>query len=670
MPTPPDYGNLAVMRVFGIVAGKRLIAGGRTFLCALFLIFATIGGCLLVPKTMAAPPTSVVGEVFDQDEIWDAINADPATGRAKAMAFINGDPPLSPDNKRRALNIIGVSFAMQGRMDEALVYAHQAVDMAMEQNDFVSASRGWTNIAQMEQARGGLEAAVEAYANAVELSKKADQEAVAHDHTLTSLGALLLEYGRPDDAIELLEQARPVLAADERPEDRASGFLPLAQAYQKVGRLDEAGSLFEEIRAFLNFQDNAELAAKFYCAEAEFLFATDKVSRSQTLAKQCLSVARKAELLFPQADALTVLGKAALSADEMQTAKAHLAELKASLDNAESAIASGRDVAPSVLRRRLEEARIAADIARREDRLEDALRLMTQSIAYDEMLDGIASRAGSALGTFQYRQEIDALNVQLLETEAIALQTRNAQQRQLIIGAFLLSALLALLAWLFFRGNREKRALNSALQRSLDSERLLNSDMQHRVRNNLQILLSMLNLQLRDASTESISTVQSVKNRVLSMAALYATLYSNDDADISSPIEAQEVLLDLIDSISDTYGARDRVGAIEIENVSLDKATASPLGLLVAELISNVFKHTESSFDLTLKSADPQRNVLTITDQGPSFSADTSLKSGGGLSIVYDLADQIDAVLTHRTSSPVGNQWVLEFPSQKVSKKT
>ncbi|MBD2841361.1 histidine kinase dimerization/phosphoacceptor domain -containing protein [Erythrobacter rubeus] len=609
------------------------------------------------------------GDTFDQDEMWDAINADPASGRAKALAYLDANPPLSPDNRRRALNIIGVSFAMQGRMDEALVYAHQALDMAMAQNDFVSASRGWTNIGAMEQARGELAAAVEAYGNAVELSKQADQDAVAHDHTLTNFGSLLLEYGRPDDAIELLEEARPVLLADERPTDRAGGFLPLAKAYRRVGRLDDAESLLEEIRGFLDLDESAELTGTLHCEEAQLALARGRTGEARSAAQRCLSVARDSDLLLPQVDALTVLGSAAMSARNINQAKGYLTQLLSSLDQAEAAVSSGSDPAPSIVRRRLEASRLASDIAISEGRLSDALENFRTRIALDETLDGIASKAGSALDTFRYRQEINTLNLQLLESEAATLQSRNAQQQQFIFGALLLAGLLALLVWVFFRSDRQKRALNAALQRSLDGQRLLNLDMQHRVKNNLQLLLSLLNLQLQSASSESASAVKSVRNRILSMAALYNNLYTDEESDVGATISAKDMLPELIGRIASTYEANNRVGTVSIADIHFDKATASPLGLLVAELVSNVFKHTDESFDLSLLAKENDRIVLTIADRGPAFSANADFKTGGGLDIVNELALQIGGTLEHWSLSPKGNEWTLEFSDRAAPVK-
>ncbi|MBV7266650.1 histidine kinase dimerization/phosphoacceptor domain -containing protein [Erythrobacter ani] len=647
-----------------------MVTGARMIAIALLLATTTATGISSAQEADSTAPASIAGDIFDQDEMWDAINADPASGRARAMAFLEADPPLSPDNKRRALNIIGVSFAMQGRMDEALVYAHRALDMAIDQNDYVSASRGWTNIGAMEQARGELSAAVEAFGYAVELSKQADQDAVAHDHTLSNFGSLLLEFGRPGDAIEMLEEARPLLLADERPTDRAGGFLPLARAYRTVGRLDDAGILLEEIRGFLDLDESAELTAALHCEEAQLSLARNQSAQARSAAQRCLSVAQNSDLLLPQVDALAVLGTTAVSANDIGGAKANLAQLTSVLNQAENAVSSGGDPAPSILRRRLEANRIAADIAIQEGRLSDALENLRMRIAYDETLDAIAEKAGSTLDTLRYRQELDTLNVRLLESEAEALQSRNAQQQQFILGALVLAALLALLVWVLFRSDREKRRLNAALQRSLSGQRLLNLDMQHRVKNNLQLLLSLLNLQLQSASIESASAVKSVKNRILSMAALYNNLYTDEESDIGATVSAQEMLPELIDRIAGTYDAADRIGTIAIGDVHFDKATASPLGLLVAELVSNVFKHTQDSFDLSLVSRDDDGLILTISDNGAHFSVSNNFRSGGGLDIINELAQQIGGTLQHETVPQAGNRWTLEFANRAAAAKS
>ncbi|MEL7485844.1 MAG: histidine kinase dimerization/phosphoacceptor domain -containing protein [Pseudomonadota bacterium] len=650
------------MRVFCDVKPDLVARAMRSLAIVCVVVF---GLSTEVALAQDAPAPNARDE-FNQDEMWDAINADPAAGREKAMAYLDRDPPLSPTNKRRALNIIGVSYGMQGRMDEALEFAHRALDMAIEQDDYRSMSAGWTNIGLMEQARGQLEATVEAYANAIETSKKANEGGVANNHTLFNFGALVTEYGRPNNAIDILEQARTAILADQRPTDRGRGLLWLARAYRSAGRMEEAKSEIEVIKSFLDLDESAELTAMLRCEEALIAQDAGAALAARSFAQSCLTVAEEADLLGPQVDALIVLGQLNIDAGDAEAAKAQLETLTARLDRAESAIAASDAIAPAVVRRRLAAARLATDIAVRENRLEDALRYMNARIAFDETLDGIASKAGSALGTLRFRQEINTLNVQLLETEAMALQTRNMQQRQFIVGILMLAASLALLVWIFFRSDREKRSLNEALRGALKRQKLMNLDMQHRVRNNLQILLSLLSPQLREMSGAEAVAVKGIKSRIVAMGALYSALYSEDASDIEAEVDAREMLHGVIDSVVETYGANDRVGAVEIDNIHIDKATASPLGLLVAELVSNVFKHTASSFSLSLKSGSDNKNVLTIADQGAGFSPDVDPKRGGGLAIVEALARQIEGTLEHSRIAASGNQWTLEFPNRKL----
>ena len=129
------------------------------------------------------------------------------------------------------------------------------------------------------------------------------------------------------------------------------------------------------------------------------------------------------------------------------------------------------------------------------------------------------------------------------------------------------------------------------LQNSLMEKEVLLKEIHHRVKNNLQIITSLLNLQSQSIPDEENKSIfRDSQNRIKSMALVHEKLYQSADL---SKIDLNEYVKNLSDYVKDTYSAINKNVKLELQitQIELQVDTIVPLGLILNELISNSFKY-------------------------------------------------------------------------------
>ena len=177
-----------------------------------------------------------------------------------------------------------------------------------------------------------------------------------------------------------------------------------------------------------------------------------------------------------------------------------------------------------------------------------------------------------------------------------------------------------------------------------DTSALMN-EMSHRVKNNMQMLQSLLNTATREASNpEAREVLANAVQRVGAMAAAQNSLYCIN----ATSFEARALLESLVRNASQGFGQKVDV-AIEAASGVLANDVAVPLALIVNELISNAMKHGRGERGrVSVKiGLIPQGEewVLEIADDGPGFTMVQPQKRASGLGLVIILAKQLGGTL-------------------------
>jgi two-component sensor histidine kinase len=193
----------------------------------------------------------------------------------------------------------------------------------------------------------------------------------------------------------------------------------------------------------------------------------------------------------------------------------------------------------------------------------------------------------------------------------------------------------------------ERKQSEQLLRSSLRQKELLLQELHHRVKNNFQIISSILHLQLNSAENEAIQQMLRIsQNRIDAMSLIHENFYQSENL---TRIPMQSYLQDLHIQLVSIYGQSDVESNIDAGDLELGLATAIPVGLMVNELITNSLLHAEEhgsklTLRVTLQREEDATLLLSVEDNGPGFPDDFALETTEslGILIVHNLAHQLD----------------------------
>ncbi len=223
----------------------------------------------------------------------------------------------------------------------------------------------------------------------------------------------------------------------------------------------------------------------------------------------------------------------------------------------------------------------------------------------------------------------------------------------------------------------ERRLAEEQIKASLKEKEVLLKEIHHRVKNNLQIIHSLLNLQSsRIGDSRTREKLKQSQNRIKSMALIHETLYQSKDF---ARIDFREYIKELSTHLFTSYGAnsKDIKLSIEADNVYLSIDKAIPCSLIINEIVSNALKHgflvkKKGEIRITLRSSSkanygkdnstPHLCHLIISNNGIKFPEDLDFRNteSVGLQLVCALTDQLKGRIELDTSS--GTECKITFP--------
>ncbi|WP_159038347.1 histidine kinase dimerization/phosphoacceptor domain -containing protein [Brumimicrobium mesophilum] len=210
---------------------------------------------------------------------------------------------------------------------------------------------------------------------------------------------------------------------------------------------------------------------------------------------------------------------------------------------------------------------------------------------------------------------------------------------------------------------KKKREYQIALEKIIIQKEVLISEVNHRVKNNMAVIISLINLQKHKATDSHHSQLfEEINNKVYSMSMIQDQLNANENVD---SIDLGSFLKRLIFSLNTSYGLDKSIEInLEMEEICVNISNAIPCGLIANEVLTNSFKYAfgdQNRFpklESRLKQTDNMVE-LTFYDNGPGFDIN-SPKIGMGMELIKDLAEQIDAEINIKTDNGVTIQ--MKFP--------
>jgi len=198
----------------------------------------------------------------------------------------------------------------------------------------------------------------------------------------------------------------------------------------------------------------------------------------------------------------------------------------------------------------------------------------------------------------------------------------------------------------------DRKRAEDKIKESLREKEVLLQEMHHRVKNNMQIISSLLNLQseyIKDK--ESLEMFNESRNRIFSMASVHEKLYQSGDL---TKIDFDGYIKSLSRNLLLTYSIKRRVIKMKTNcsDIFLDINNAVPCGLIINELISNSLKHAfpedrEGEITVDFHPDGDNRLILAVSDNGVGFAEDVDINNVKtlGLHLVRALVTQLKGTL-------------------------
>ncbi len=255
----------------------------------------------------------------------------------------------------------------------------------------------------------------------------------------------------------------------------------------------------------------------------------------------------------------------------------------------------------------------------------------------------------------------------LIEKHQVALKNqelhlKNKQKNILVLFALLLSFLLALSLFVVFKLKKNRHEIkikngeiiqkNKEIAKALLEKDVLLKEVHHRVKNNLQVISGLLELQNVNITDESVKlALKEGQNRIQSVALVHKMMYQSDNM---SKVNMEKYFKELVQVLASSYAKADKniITSINANGVDLDITLAVPLSLIVNEAVCNAYKHAfvekkEGKIDVSVTQLHNKQFQLTIKDDGvglpENFSKD-SIKSIG-FDLIKGLTKQLKGKL-------------------------
>ncbi|MBL4586971.1 MAG: hypothetical protein JKX84_07955 [Flavobacteriales bacterium] len=261
---------------------------------------------------------------------------------------------------------------------------------------------------------------------------------------------------------------------------------------------------------------------------------------------------------------------------------------------------------------------------------------------------------------------------------SLILVEEQAKQKRWAFLFSVISLVLLILMFRLYRTNAKDKKLilvqKERLEKVLQEKETLLKEIHHRVKNNLQVISSLLELQSNRLSDEvSQNAFQEGQNRVKSIALIHQQLYQGDDLSAVEFTDFTKLLFKQIRAVMVKKGIQVEL-KLNTDKTTFDIDTAVPLGLILNEMFTNSFKYVfnknlSGQVIIELKNLGKGRYRLCYSDGGPGLPPDIDIKKVRtlGLRLIYRLTKQLGGSVATNTED--GNLFIIKFLDAEARKE-
>lgn len=544
------------------------------------------------------------------------------------------------------LNNLGVLHFNTGELDSSIYYYGAAMDVYQNLGDTLRVNMLQVNLGMLYKEKGMYERSLE-YLLAASRQMEKNESSAGLASCFNTIGNVYSKIGEPKASLDYHYRALEVRRKLDLRSAMSSSYNNIGNAYMTLNLLDSAINNFQkalELKRELNDPIGQSICLNNI---GELMIKKGNLGQAESLLKQALHIRLENKDRIGEVSSRTNLANVYL--------------LRGQLRPAEDELASAQEMASGLgLLEQLKEIyELQVKLNQRSGNLDQALKYSEQLLVVKDSL--LNREKAQTLAEMQTRYESlkKEDRIALLEKEGL-LQAVELERRQLLIQMMALGMVLILvivvLIYYNFRTVRKNKA----------HIELLLKELHHRVKNNLQILSSLLSLQSQQLTDDTaIRAVKSSESRINAMALIHRKLYTVDQ---NRTVDIKEYITELIQYLVYSYGYHERNFKLdlEIEEISIDVDKAIPLGLILNELISNAFKHAYENHPnprlvVNLEYPDAGELNISIQDNGSGMPPeDEKQRKTFGMKIVTTLIKELKGSLNVKTDN--GTTYDLHIP--------
>lgn len=560
------------------------------------------------------------GEFGQANEYLDRAAATIARGLKQAEN--NEDRTALLQKQVIILNARGNVLKNMGRCDEAIAVQQEVYRLSETLGNNEQMGYATFNMGGCYFVLGDYPRALDAYLSSLGILDDEASQASMIANVSLAVGAIFAETGQLDSARAYFQRALRVGSDYQRVRTRIGTLENLGGVEGLAGRYDSARYYYEQAAALARDGERWAMLVTNLTNLGSVHMELGNTPKAFSYLQEANELADQEQLTVEKAYVLITLAEYYLKTNQPAQAVPYLLQTETYVVRYPAA-----DL-------RLRTAKAQSEAYQALGRYQEALVNYQQYVALDDSLrDEDKIRAITQLNMqHEFEEERNLAAARQREKDLLVAERLQRQQlqRNALIAIAVAIALLTLLIWRGYRQKRRTNALletkNEVIQCSLDEKETLLREIHHRVKNNLQVISSLLAIQSRNVTDTSVQeAIEEGRNRVNSMAMIHQNLYQTEHL---TGIDMDAYIDQLTHSLFDSYNIdTDRVQLrTDISPMVLDVDTVIPLGLILNELITNALKYAfpEEQAGEIVVSLQQESDTLTlqVADNGVGFPED------------------------------------------------
>ncbi|WP_375324086.1 histidine kinase dimerization/phosphoacceptor domain -containing protein [Flagellimonas sp. GZD32] len=593
-------------------------------------------------KTLSQLRTLILGVSFQFLFVYSYAQS---TKKADSLGEILQQKQLTQSERSRLLSLRAYHHQV---VDTSLALARQALKIAQEIDSPLLQAAAWEEISHIERRLGNNSVSLEASLKSLGIYESLGlKERAAASYS--QLASNFISDGEYNVAIDYLKKAKRIYSESDSSGNQILTILNLGEAYRLAGYLDSAATCFQETLE-RNRTIKNDIVQGYSLGNLGMVYATqNKLEPARDNLKEAIAI------LKPLGDDYsTSVYLAELGGIYRKEGHGNLAEEKL-LEAYQMALSAG-------LKEQIRDfSRLLSDLYEGQENFDKALWYQR---LYQVYQDSLVNRENiRKIEQIKAGYEIDKR-----ETEIQLLNLTNSNQKRTVLIMAIGLILLLSLAYLLFKVNKKINKANVELsfQKEIISEReqekaLLLKELNHRVKNNLQMISSLLNLQGRELKDHPAQeAILMGRNRVEALSLVHRKLYQEG---LETRIMLKEYVEELVLGLCHGYDAPLQPD-MEIVDTSVSVDIAVPIALIINETIVNALKYAyvdieNPKLSVVVRRVD-QWLEIEIRDNGIGFTElEVAKNNSFGLKLMTSLIHQLEGSIEKRIGS--GTHWSMKM---------